>query len=117
MLAARRTGRCTAARNATTLRATRTARIMRGHHLTGTRCRTTGRAIRSVFGRRSGAAWWIPFRNVWLGTLWILDEMVRLEIISSVQAMATLKSMCEQGSRLPQDECDRRLQSWQKDTR
>jgi predicted nucleic acid-binding protein len=47
------------------------------------------------------------------GTLWILDEMVRLEIISSVQAMATLKLMCEQGSRLPQDECNRRLRSWQ----
>ncbi|HEV2653556.1 MAG TPA: PIN domain-containing protein [Ktedonobacteraceae bacterium] len=50
------------------------------------------------------------------GTLWILDEMVRLEIISSIQAISTLKSMCEQGSRLPQDECDRRLQNWQKNT-
>lgn len=48
------------------------------------------------------------------GTLWILDEMVRLEIISSIQAMATLKLMREQGSRLPQEECNRRLQSWQK---
>ena len=25
-----------------------------------------------------------------------------------------LKSLCEQGSRLPQEECDRRLRDWQK---
>lgn len=50
------------------------------------------------------------------GTLWILDEMVQLEIISSHQAVSTLKSMCEQGSRLPQEECNRRLRDWQKGT-
>jgi predicted nucleic acid-binding protein len=50
------------------------------------------------------------------GTLWILDEMVRSEIILSVQAVSTLKLLREQGSRLPQEECDRRLQNWQKNT-
>ncbi len=46
------------------------------------------------------------------GTLWALDEMVRLQIISQVQAAGSLKLMCEKGSRLPQDECDKRLREW-----
>lgn len=50
------------------------------------------------------------------GTLWILDEMVNSEIISLQQAVTTLKLMRKQGSRLPQEECDRRLQNWQKNT-
>ncbi len=46
------------------------------------------------------------------GTLWVLDEMVRLKIISQLQAAEALKLMCERGSRLPQDECDKRLKEW-----
>lgn len=43
------------------------------------------------------------------GTLWVLDEMVRLIIISPFQAANALQLMCEKGSRFPQDECDKRI--------
>lgn len=46
------------------------------------------------------------------GTLWILEEMVRLIITSKQQAADALILMKEKGSRLPQDECDRRLSEW-----
>lgn len=46
------------------------------------------------------------------GTLWILDEMVRLLITSKQQASDALMMMKEKGSRLPQDECDKRLSEW-----
>lgn len=46
------------------------------------------------------------------GTLWVLDEMVQLKIISQFRAADALKLMCERGSRLPQDECDKRLKKW-----
>jgi predicted nucleic acid-binding protein len=46
------------------------------------------------------------------GTLWVLDEMVRLEIISPSQAADALRTMFEKGSRLPLDECNKRLQKW-----
>jgi predicted nucleic acid-binding protein len=49
------------------------------------------------------------------GTLWVLDEMVRLEIISPAQAIEALILMDEKGSRLPQEECDKRLKQWQDD--
>jgi rRNA-processing protein FCF1 len=47
------------------------------------------------------------------GTLWILDEMVRLEVISCIQAAKALKLMCEKGSRLPLDECNKRFREWE----
>ena len=46
------------------------------------------------------------------GTLWVLDEMVRLMIISPLQAADALRTMFEKGSRLPLDECNKRLQKW-----
>ena len=46
------------------------------------------------------------------GTLWILDEMIRLIITSKHQAADALMMMREKGSRLPQDECDKRLSDW-----
>jgi len=46
------------------------------------------------------------------GTLWTLDEMVRLKIISPLRAADALRLMCERGSRLPQDECNKRLAGW-----
>lgn len=46
------------------------------------------------------------------GIFWVLDEMVRLKIISQLRAADALKLMCERGSRLPQDECDKRLKKW-----
>lgn len=46
------------------------------------------------------------------GTLWILDEMVRLTIISPIQAADALRTMFEKGSRLPLDECNKRLKKW-----
>jgi predicted nucleic acid-binding protein len=47
------------------------------------------------------------------GILWILDEMVRLEVISPPEAADALRTMLEKGSRLPLDECNKRLQKWQ----
>lgn len=46
------------------------------------------------------------------GTLWILDEMVERTIISHHKAITALKRMCDQGSRLPQDECGKRFERW-----
>lgn len=46
------------------------------------------------------------------GTLWILDELVRLEVIAPAQAAAGLRRMLARGSRLPQVECQRRLKRW-----
>ena len=46
------------------------------------------------------------------GTLWVLDEIVRLTIITSFQAADALRTMFEKGSRLPIDEYNKRLQKW-----
>jgi rRNA-processing protein FCF1 len=46
------------------------------------------------------------------GTLWVLDEMIRLKIISPLQTAEALKLICERGSRLPVDECNHRLKNW-----
>jgi predicted nucleic acid-binding protein len=46
------------------------------------------------------------------GTLWVLDEMVRLEVIAPPQAAQALERMLARGSRLPRAECQRRLQQW-----
>ena len=39
------------------------------------------------------------------GTLWLLDEMVRLAVVSPRLAAQALERMLERGSRLPLDEC------------
>ncbi len=46
------------------------------------------------------------------GTLWVLDEMVQIKIISPLQAIEALQGMLNQGSRLPEDECEKRLSLW-----
>jgi predicted nucleic acid-binding protein len=46
------------------------------------------------------------------GTLWVLDEMVRLGIVAQRQAAQALEQMLERGSRLPQAECQQRLRQW-----
>lgn len=48
------------------------------------------------------------------GTLWILDEMVRLNTASPQLAGTGLTSMLASGSRLPATECLRRLHLWTK---
>jgi predicted nucleic acid-binding protein len=46
------------------------------------------------------------------GTLWVLDEMVRLGVVARGKAAQALERMLERGSRLPQAECQHRLQQW-----
>ena len=46
------------------------------------------------------------------GTLWVLDEMVRLEIVVPSRAAEALERMLERGSRLPCAECQRRFHLW-----
>jgi predicted nucleic acid-binding protein len=46
------------------------------------------------------------------GTLWVLDEMVRLAVVAPVQVAQALERMLERGSRLPRAECHKRLQQW-----
>jgi predicted nucleic acid-binding protein len=46
------------------------------------------------------------------GTLWVLDEMVRLGIVARGKAAQALEQMLERGSRLPQAGCEKRLQQW-----
>jgi predicted nucleic acid-binding protein len=46
------------------------------------------------------------------GTLWVLDEMVTIKVISPLQAAEALKLLYEKGSRLPVDECNHRLKIW-----
>ena len=46
------------------------------------------------------------------GTLWVLDELVRREIVMPKQAVRGLERMLAAGSRLPAAECQRRMQRW-----
>jgi uncharacterized protein YacL len=46
------------------------------------------------------------------GVLWLLDEMVRYQAITTGQAANALGRMFDQGARLPADECRKRLASW-----
>lgn len=46
------------------------------------------------------------------GTLWVLDEMVRLGVIEESAAAASLEKMLRRGSRLPVTECERRFKRW-----
>ena len=47
------------------------------------------------------------------GILWILDELVRNEIISKRDASNALRRMLDHGCRLPQKECDDRFSCWE----
>jgi len=46
------------------------------------------------------------------GTLWVMDEMLRLGLIEGAKAAVSLKKMLSRGSRLPIEECRRRLKRW-----
>jgi len=46
------------------------------------------------------------------GTLWLLDEMVRLQVIAPIKAAQALERMLGRGSRLPRTECQKRLREW-----
>jgi predicted nucleic acid-binding protein len=46
------------------------------------------------------------------GTLWLLDELVRLSIITAGQAADGLERMMAYGSRLPEEECRLRMRRW-----
>jgi predicted nucleic acid-binding protein len=46
------------------------------------------------------------------GTLWLLDELVRLDIVRGRQAAEGLERMVASGRRLPESECQRRIQRW-----
>ncbi|MBE0616706.1 MAG: type II toxin-antitoxin system VapC family toxin [Proteobacteria bacterium] len=49
------------------------------------------------------------------GTLWILDELVRLDAVAPGRAADALDRMLRQGSRFPKAECDRRLRDWREE--
>lgn len=46
------------------------------------------------------------------GTMWLLDELVALGVITSTQAILGLEAMLSAGSRLPTDECNKRMKAW-----
>jgi rRNA-processing protein FCF1 len=48
------------------------------------------------------------------GTIWVLDEMVRIGTLKPVEAACALRSMVKNGSRLPTQECEERLRRWEK---
>jgi predicted nucleic acid-binding protein len=48
------------------------------------------------------------------GTLWLMDEMVRLQQLTRARAAAALEQMVAQSRRLPADECQRRLRRWKR---
>ncbi len=47
------------------------------------------------------------------GTLWVLDELLRSTFITRNKAASALTNMISSGSRLPLEECQRRLKRWQ----
>ncbi len=48
------------------------------------------------------------------GTLWLLDELVKAGLLLPSQATHALRQMLRQGSRLPKEACEKRLQRWEK---
>ena len=46
------------------------------------------------------------------GSIWVLDEMIRLEILTPKTAGEALRRIIEQGARLPAEECKKRLALW-----
>ncbi|MEJ5349867.1 MAG: hypothetical protein WHS46_14395 [Desulfosoma sp.] len=48
------------------------------------------------------------------GTLWLLDELVAAGLLTTAAAAHALREMLAQGSRLPANECQRRLKAWEK---
>jgi predicted nucleic acid-binding protein len=48
------------------------------------------------------------------GTLWVLDQMIEIEILNRKKAIWALCAMLEKGSRLPKEECKKRLRNWKR---
>lgn len=48
------------------------------------------------------------------GTLWVLEELVRLKVVSLQQASEALNRMLAGSRRLPKVECQKRLREWSK---
>jgi len=46
------------------------------------------------------------------GVLWVLDDMLHCQALTPGQAATALRRMLDQGARLPEEECNRRLSSW-----
>jgi len=46
------------------------------------------------------------------GVLWVLDSLVEAGIITYKNAASKLKRILDAGSRLPPDECSKRLDAW-----
>lgn len=46
------------------------------------------------------------------GVLWLLDEMVRYEILSKIKAASALEDMVSRGARLPVADCVTRIKTW-----
>ena len=46
------------------------------------------------------------------GTLWVLDQLVELELLNPARAASALRAMVATGSRLPPDESTARLSRW-----
>ena len=49
------------------------------------------------------------------GTLWVLDELVRMQIINPTRAIAALKRMLGQRRRLPLAQCEQRFRLWEEE--
>ena len=50
------------------------------------------------------------------GTLWILDEMIREEILQPREAASALRSMLKNKRWLPRPECETLIKKWESDT-
>lgn len=48
------------------------------------------------------------------GTLWIFDQLIEAGLLSKTTAAAKLVTLLEDGTYLPQRECDQRLDQWQR---
>jgi len=48
------------------------------------------------------------------GTLWVLDELIKVGLLSPSQAARSLRQMLSRGCRLPKEECEKRLRRWEK---
>ncbi len=48
------------------------------------------------------------------GILWILDELLRHDVIGYQTAIQSLENMLNNKARLPKVECEKRFREWQK---
>jgi len=46
------------------------------------------------------------------GALWVLDELVRMEVLGPLQACQAMETMLARGARLPAAECQKRRGQW-----